>query len=63
MPPLNLIGDFGGGGMLLAFGVLAAVLEARRSGKGQVVDAAMTDGAALGDRVIEAIGVKAGVAS
>jgi alpha-methylacyl-CoA racemase len=45
-PPLNLIGDFGGGGMLLAFGVLAALLEAQRSGKGQVVDAAMTDGSA-----------------
>jgi len=44
--PLNLVGDFGGGGMLLAFGVLAALLEARRSGKGQVVDAAMTDGSA-----------------
>lgn len=46
-PPLNLVGDFGGGGMLLAFGVACAVLEARASGKGQVVDAAMTDGAAL----------------
>ena len=46
-PPLNLVGDFGGGGMLLAFGVLAAVLEARQSGAGQVVDAAMVDGAAL----------------
>jgi alpha-methylacyl-CoA racemase len=46
-PPLNLVGDFGGGGMLLAFGVLCAVLEARGSGQGQVVDAAMTDGAAL----------------
>jgi alpha-methylacyl-CoA racemase len=46
-PPLNLVGDFGGGAMFLAFGVLAAVLEARASGKGQVVDAAMTDGAAL----------------
>lgn len=45
--PLNLVGDFGGGAMLLAFGVLAAVLEARRSGTGQVVDAAMTDGTAL----------------
>ncbi len=45
--PLNLIGDFGGGGLLLAFGMLAALLEARQSGKGQVVDAAMTDGAAL----------------
>jgi alpha-methylacyl-CoA racemase len=46
-PPLNLVGDFGGGGMMLAFGVVCAVLEARTSGKGQVVDAAMTDGAAL----------------
>ena len=45
-PPLNLIGDFGGGGMLLAVGVLAALLEAQKSGQGQVVDAAMTDGAA-----------------
>lgn len=45
--PLNYIGDFGGGGMLLAFGVVCALLEARRSGEGQVVDAAMTDGAAL----------------
>lgn len=45
-PPLNLVGDFGGGGMLLAVGVLAALLEAQKSGKGQVVDAAMTDGAA-----------------
>lgn len=46
-PPLNLVGDFGGGAMMLAFGVVCAVLEARTSGKGQVVDAAMTDGAAL----------------
>ncbi|MFP8874929.1 MAG: CaiB/BaiF CoA-transferase family protein [Myxococcota bacterium] len=46
-PPLNLVGDFGGGGMLLALGVLAALLEAGRSGKGQVVDAAMVDGASL----------------
>jgi len=46
-PPLNLVGDFGGGGMMLAFGVVCAVLSARRSGQGQVVDAAMTDGAAL----------------
>jgi alpha-methylacyl-CoA racemase len=45
--PLNYIGDFGGGGMLLAFGVMCAVYESRRSGRGQVVDAAMTDGAAL----------------
>ncbi len=46
-PPLNLVGDFGGGAMMLAFGVVCAALEARGSGKGQVVDAAMTDGAAL----------------
>jgi alpha-methylacyl-CoA racemase len=46
VPPLNLVGDFGGGGMLLAFGVAAALVEARASGKGQVVDAAMVDGAA-----------------
>ena len=46
-PPLNLVGDFGGGAMMLAFGVVCAVLEARSSGKGQVVDAAMTDGSAL----------------
>jgi alpha-methylacyl-CoA racemase len=46
VPPLNLIGDFGGGGMLLAFGMVAALLEAARSGEGQVVDAAMVDGAA-----------------
>ena len=45
-PPLNLVGDFGGGGMFLAFGVMAAVWEAARSGKGQVVDVAMTEGAA-----------------
>lgn len=45
--PLNYVGDFGGGAMLLAFGVLAALLETRQSGQGQVVDAAMTDGAAL----------------
>ena len=46
VPPLNLIGDFGGGGMLLAFGLVCGMLEASRSGKGQVVDAAMVDGAA-----------------
>jgi alpha-methylacyl-CoA racemase len=45
-PPINLVGDFGGGGMLLAFGVCAALLEAGRSGQGQVIDAAMVDGAA-----------------
>ncbi|UCE87671.1 MAG: CoA transferase [Deltaproteobacteria bacterium] len=47
LPPLNLVGDFGGGGMLLAVGMLAALVEQGRSGKGQVVDAAMVDGAAL----------------
>jgi alpha-methylacyl-CoA racemase len=46
VPPLNLLGDFGGGGMLLAFGIVCGILEARQSGKGQVVDAAMTDGVA-----------------
>ena len=46
MPPLNLVGDFGGGGMYLAFGMVCALLEARQSGQGQVVDAAMVDGAA-----------------
>lgn len=46
-PPLNYVADFGGGGMLLAVGVLAALVERERSGRGQVVDAAMTDGAAL----------------
>ena len=45
-PPLNLVGDFGGGALYLALGVVAALVEARRSGKGQVVDAAMIDGAA-----------------
>ncbi|MFP5326037.1 MAG: CaiB/BaiF CoA transferase family protein, partial [Acidimicrobiia bacterium] len=47
VPPLNLVGDFGGGAMFLAFGVACALLEAQRSGQGQVVDAAMVDGAAL----------------
>lgn len=47
VPPLNYVGDFGGGAMLLAVGMLSALLEASRSGRGQVVDAAMTDGAAL----------------
>ena len=45
-PPLNLVGDFGGGGMLLAFGIASALVERASSGKGQVVDAAMVDGAA-----------------
>jgi alpha-methylacyl-CoA racemase len=47
VPPLNLVGDFGGGGLLLAFGIVCGLLEASRSGQGQVVDAAMVDGAAL----------------
>ncbi|MGB0506172.1 MAG: CaiB/BaiF CoA transferase family protein [Pikeienuella sp.] len=46
-PPLNLAADFGGGGMYLAFGLLAAIMEARETGHGQVVDAAMVDGASL----------------
>ena len=45
MPPLNLVGDFGGGALYLALGVVAGLLEAQKSGKGQVVDAAMVDGA------------------
>ena len=47
VPPMNLVGDFGGGGMLMAFGICAALLQARSTGKGCVVDAAMVDGAAL----------------
>lgn len=47
VPPLNLVGDFGGGGMFLALGIVSGLLEARSSGKGQVVDAAMTDGSAV----------------
>ena len=46
-PPINAIGDFAGGGMMLAFGMVAAILSARSTGKGQVVDCAMTDGAAV----------------
>ena len=46
VPPLNLVGDFGGGAMYLAFGVVCAILESRSSGRGQVVDAAMVDGSA-----------------
>lgn len=46
VPPLNLVGDFGGGGMMLALGIVSALLETQKSGKGQVVDAAMTDGSA-----------------
>jgi alpha-methylacyl-CoA racemase len=47
IPPLNLIGDFGGGGLLLAFGLVSALLERASSGDGQVIDAAMVDGASL----------------
>ena len=47
VPPLNLVGDFGGGGMFLVAGILAALFEAEKSGKGQVIDAAMTDGSAV----------------
>jgi alpha-methylacyl-CoA racemase len=47
VPPVNMLGDFGGGGMLLALGVMSAYIAAQRSGRGQVVDAAMVDGAAL----------------
>jgi len=47
LPPLNLVGDFGGGGMFLAFGVACGLFECARSGKGQVIDAAMIDGSAL----------------
>jgi alpha-methylacyl-CoA racemase len=46
-PPMNMVGDFGGGGMLLAFGVVCALLDAQRNGAGQVVDAAMVDGTAV----------------
>jgi alpha-methylacyl-CoA racemase len=46
VPPLNVLGDFAGGGMYLAFGVVCALMEARRSGRGQIIDAAMTDGTA-----------------
>src|SRR5262249_60856122 len=46
-PPINVLGDFAGGGMLLAFGIACAIVERARTGTGQVVDAAMVDGAAL----------------
>jgi len=46
-PPINLVGDFGGGGMLMAFGMVCGLLEASRSGTGQIIDAAMVDGSAL----------------
>ncbi len=47
VPPLNMVGDYGGGGMFLAYGVVCALLEAQKSGKGQVVDTAMVDGSAV----------------
>jgi alpha-methylacyl-CoA racemase len=47
MAPMNVVGDYGGGGMLLAFGVLAGILSVRSTGRGQVIDAAMVDGAAI----------------
>jgi alpha-methylacyl-CoA racemase len=47
VPPVNLVADFGGGGLLLAFGIVAALVETRRSGKGQIIDAAMFEGASL----------------
>lgn len=47
VPPLNLVGDFGGGGMMLAFSMVAAILKARDTGEGQVIDCAMTEGSAL----------------
>ncbi|MEZ5073469.1 MAG: CaiB/BaiF CoA-transferase family protein [Solirubrobacterales bacterium] len=53
--PLNLVGDFGGGGMLLALGVLAAIIEARESGRGQVVDASMVEGASVMMTLIHAM--------
>lgn len=46
-PPLNLVGDFGGGGMMLAFGIVAALLSAQKTGKGQIIDCAMSEGSAL----------------
>ena len=46
-PPINIVGDFGGGGMFMAFGIVCGILEAQRSGKGQVLDVAMVDGSAV----------------
>lgn len=46
-PPINMVGDFGGGGMMLAFGMVSALLHAQKTGEGQVIDTAMTDGAAV----------------
>lgn len=47
LPPLNLVGDFGGGGMMMAFGIMSAVFETQKSGKGQVIDVSMVEGASL----------------
>ena len=47
VPPLNLVADYGGGGLMLAFGMVSALLHVQRGGRGQVIDAAMSDGAAL----------------
>jgi alpha-methylacyl-CoA racemase len=55
LSPLNLVGDFGGGGMLLALGVVSAILHARATGEGQVVDVAMVDGAALLTTMIQGL--------
>ena len=55
VPPLNLLGDFGGGGIYLAFGLVAALFAAQRSGRGQVVDAAITDGVAHLSAMIHAL--------
>ncbi len=55
VPPLNLVGDFGGGAMFLAFGVVCALLESKSSGQGQVVDAAMTDGSALSMSMVHSL--------
>jgi alpha-methylacyl-CoA racemase len=57
LPPLNVVGDMGGGGMLLAFGVAAALVHAGRTGQGQVIDAAMVDGAAL--QLVTTLGMRA----
>ncbi|HYC98883.1 CaiB/BaiF CoA-transferase family protein [Brevundimonas sp.] len=57
-PPLNLVGDYGGGAMLLVTGVLAALLEARTTGRGRTVDAAMTDGSALLTSLFHALGAR-----
>jgi len=57
-PPLNLVGDYGGGAMMLITGVLAALLEAKATGRGRVVDAAMTDGSALLMSLFQALGAR-----